>query len=136
MFLFYFLLKNIKKVLDRYSPTFRKIILPIYWAFLTYMLLRPGVENQEYSFMFPGIDKILHFGIFGALGFFICISFPKIRFILYLQLMLAYALLTEILQETMGFGRSLEILDVVADMTGAVLAYYIYRYIDKVFFQN
>jgi hypothetical protein len=43
--------------LDKISKIFSKI-LPIYWAFLTYMLLKPGEENHEYWFMFSGIDKI------------------------------------------------------------------------------
>ena len=93
------------------------------------MLLRPGMENLEYSFMFPGIDKILHLCIFAALGFCIRAAFPRLSFSLYLQILFCYALLTEILQDVMGFGRSLEILDVVADMTGAFLACYVYRYI-------
>jgi len=111
--------------LDKISKLFKKI-LPIYWAFLTYMLLRPGVENLEYPFMFSGIDKLLHLSIFGLLGFCFMAAYPKTRFTIYIQVMLIYSILTEILQDVMGFGRSLEGLDLVADTVGVLAGYYIF----------
>ena len=42
----FFQQNNTKNLLDKISKLFKKI-LPIYWAFLTYMLLKPGVENME-----------------------------------------------------------------------------------------
>jgi len=108
--------------------------LPIYWAFLTYMLLKPGQENQEYWFMFSGIDKVLHLSIFAVLGFCFMVTFPRIKFSYYIQIMLIYAFLTEILQEEMGLGRSMETLDIVADTIGCLLGYYIYKALLKRFF--
>src|SRR5690606_22755202 len=116
---------NIRNLLDKISKLFKKI-LPIYWAFLTYMLLRPGVENLEYPFMFSGIDKLLHLSIFGLLGFCFMAAYPKTRFTIYIQVMLIYSILTEILQDVMGFGRSLEGLDLVADTVGVLAGYYIF----------
>jgi len=81
--------------------------------------------------MFPGIDKVLHFSIFGFLGFCILASFPNIKKSTYLLIGLCYALLTEILQDVMGFGRSLEILDLFADMAGVSLAIFVYNQISK-----
>ena len=129
----YFLLKNIRRSLDSISKIFSKI-LPIYWAFLTYMLLKPGEENHEYWFMFSGIDKALHLSIFGVLGFCFIASFPRIKFIYFIQIILIYAFLTEILQEEMGLGRSMETLDIVADTFGCLIGYYIYRLLIKRFF--
>lgn len=128
----YFLRKNTNQSLDKISKIFSKI-LPIYWAFLTYMLLRPGEENHEYWFMFSGIDKILHLSIFAALGFFFIAAFPKIRFYYFIQIILLYAFLTEILQEEMGLGRSMETLDIVADTVGCLIGYYIYKFLEKRF---
>lgn len=128
----YFLRKNIRQSLDKISKIFSKI-LPIYWAFLTYMLLKPGEENHEYWFMFSGIDKILHLSIFAALGFFFIAAFPKIRFYYFIQIILLYAFLTEILQEEMGLGRSMETLDIVADTVGCLIGYYIYKFLEKRF---
>ena len=128
-----FQLKNIKQSLDKISNIFIKI-LPIYWAFLTYMLLKPGEENQEYWFMFNGLDKVLHLSIFAALGFCFIATFPKIKFSYFFQIILIYAFLTEILQEEMGLGRSMETLDIVADTIGCLIGYYTYKFLIKRFF--
>lgn len=128
----YFLRKNTSQSLDKISKISSKI-LPIYWAFLTYMLLKPGEENHEYWFMFSGIDKILHLSIFAALGFLFIAAFPKIRFYYFIQIILLYAFLTEILQEEMGLGRSMETLDIVADTLGCLIGYYFYKILAKRF---
>lgn len=124
---------NTKHHLDKISKIFTKI-LPIYWAFLTYMLLRPGVENKEYFFMFPHLDKLIHFTIFFLLGFFFRLRFPKTPLLYFFLILISYALLTEILQDIMKLGRSLEVLDAVADTLGLSLSYYIYNKYEK--FQN
>ncbi|SDJ90423.1 VanZ like family protein [Chryseobacterium jejuense] len=129
----YFLQKITKRSLDKISKIFSKI-LPIYWAFLTYMLLKPGEENQEYWFMFSGIDKVLHVSIFAALGFSFIAAFPKIKFSYFFQIILIYAFLTEILQEEMGLGRSMETLDIVADTVGCLIGYAVYKLFLKHFF--
>ena len=118
--------------MDRIIKKYSKIILPIYWAFLTYMLLRPGLENKEYFFMFPHLDKLIHFSIFFALGFFFRLRFPKIAIMHFSLLLISYALLTEILQDIMKVGRSLEILDAIADTFGFALSYYIYNRVKKI----
>ncbi|WP_317040040.1 MULTISPECIES: VanZ family protein [Chryseobacterium] len=98
------------------------------------MLLKPGEENHEYWFMFNGIDKLLHLSIFAALGFCLIAAFPKIKFYYFIQIILIYAFLTEILQEEMGLGRSMEALDVVADTIGCLIGYYTYKFLVKRFF--
>lgn len=95
------------------------------------MLLKPGTENQEYWFMFNGIDKVLHITIFILLGFTFKAAFPKLSFTYFLQIMLIYAFLTEILQEEMHWGRSMETLDLVADTIGVLLGYFIYQKVKK-----
>lgn len=128
-----FLQKNTRKSLDKISDIFSKI-LPVYWAFLTYMLLRPGEENHEYWFMFSGIDKVLHVSIFAMLGFCFIAAFPRIKFSYFFQIILIYAFITEILQEKMGLGRSMEALDVVADTIGCLIGYAVYKMLIKRFF--
>ena len=122
--------KNTKLHLDKISKTFR-MILPIYWAFLTFMLLKPGIENVEYAFMFEGIDKVLHLSIFTFLGFSFIAAFPKIKFAYFIQIMMMYALLTEILQDEMHWGRSLEFLDLVADTVGVLIGYFIFKKLQR-----
>jgi len=130
----YFLQKNINQSLDKISNVFLKI-LPIYWAFLTFMLLKPGQENKEYFFMFNGFDKALHISIFIILGFSFMAAFPKIKFSYFFQIILIYAFLTEILQEEMHLGRSMESLDIIADTVGCLIGYFIYKLFIKRYFQ-
>lgn len=129
--LHYSLQKNTKLQLDKTSKIFSKI-LPIYWAFLTYMLLKPGTENKEYWFMFSGIDKIIHISIFILLGFVFKAAFPKISFSFFIQIMLSYAFLTEILQEEMQLGRSMETLDLLADTLGVIIGYLLYKKVKNI----
>ena len=124
----YYRQKNTRKLsVNHLIQKYSKIILPIYWAFLTYMLLRPGIENKEYFFMFPHLDKLIHCSIFFLLGFFFRLRFPKTQFLYFFLILVSYALLTEILQDIMQLGRSLELLDAVADTVGLTLSYYIYN---------
>ena len=107
--------------------------MPIYWAILTYMLLKPGTENQEYWFMFSGIDKVLHISIFAFLGFAFRAAYPKTTFSKFIYIMLIYAILTEILQEEMHLGRSMEALDIVADIIGVLIGYYVFKKFRQIF---
>lgn len=95
------------------------------------MLLKPGVENLEYPFMFEGIDKVLHLSIFTFLGFTFMATFPKIKFFYFIQIMMLYGMLTEILQDEMHWGRSLEFLDLVADMVGVLIGYFIFKKLER-----
>lgn len=105
--------------------------MPIYWAFLTYMLLKPGIENREYWFMFDGIDKVVHLSVFAFLGFSFMAAFPKVKFLTYVYIILIYAFLTEILQDEMGWGRSAEFFDVVADFFGFLIGYFVYMTVKR-----
>ena len=95
------------------------------------MLLKPGVENVEFPFMLDGIDKILHFGIFALLGFTFMAAFPRIKSLYFVQIMAIYGFLTEIMQDEMNFGRSLEALDVLADLIGVLIGYIIFKKLQR-----
>ena len=84
--------------------------------------------------MFEGIDKVLHLSIFALLGFCFMATFPKIKFIHYIQIMLIYSILTEILQDEMGFGRSIEALDLVADTIGVIIGYFAFMQLKRINF--
>ncbi|MCT4331236.1 VanZ family protein [Elizabethkingia anophelis] len=114
--------------MDKISKISRKI-LPIYWAFLTYLLLKPGSEDAEHFFLFPHFDKVGHAGVFFGLGFLLIAAFPKLKFITYIQIMLCFAFLTEILQDEMHLGRAMEGLDVLADTVGALIGYLVYQFL-------
>ena len=127
----YYLQSNTKNPLDKISKIFKKI-LPVYWAFLTYMLLRPGVENVEFPFMFNGIDKVLHVLIFACLAFCFVAAYPRVKFLTFIYIMLIYSLITELLQDIMGLGRSLENLDLVADTVGILIGYLIFKRLARI----
>lgn len=84
--------------------------------------------------MFPGIDKVLHVSIFAALGFCFMSAFPKVKFWWFVQIMLIYAFLTEILQHEMNLGRSSETMDIVADLAGTLIGYFIYKKMKSLYF--
>ncbi|SDE67301.1 VanZ like family protein [Riemerella columbipharyngis] len=105
--------------------------MPIYWAFLTYMLLKPGEENHEYWFMFSGLDKLIHFSIFAALGLLFILSFPRFTFFYFFMILLSYGFFTEILQDEMKLGRGMEAMDVVSDAIGITIGYIIYYIMRK-----
>jgi VanZ family protein len=98
------------------------------------MLLKPGVENKEYLFMFSGLDKLLHLSIFFLLGLLILLAFPKIKILPFLGILLFYGVLTEYLQYAMDMGRAAEGLDLLADVLGGGLAWLFFiRYYPKRF---
>ena len=109
-----------------------KIALLIYWVVLTFLLLKPAHLQEKAWYIFDGVDKIVHLSIFAFLGFLFMLVSKHTKFIVFIQIMLIYAFVTEILQEIMNMGRSLETLDIVADFAGVCLGYYIY----KVFIKN
>ena len=130
----YFLQKNTKQQLDKIlqNIALTKSALLIYWVVLTFLLLKPADIQEETWYMFDGVDKIIHVSIFALLSFLFMIAFPRIKFIFFLQIMLLYAFVTEILQETMQLGRSLEILDIVADLIGICIGFYLYKILLKI----
>lgn len=91
------------------------------------MLLKPGTENQEYWFMFPGFDKVIHGITFFILGLFLRLTFPKSNPWIYFSTLIFYALLTEFLQHMMAMGRQAEAMDLVADALGISFAFLLLR---------
>ena len=73
------------------------------------------------------MDKCVHVFLFALLAFIYLLSFVKNRFLIFLGIMGGYALITEVLQEAIDLGRSMEILDWVADMVGILLAFGVWK---------
>ena len=122
--------------MDKISRLFRYKILPIYWAFLTYMLLRPGEVNREkHWFEFHNLDKIVHFLIFVVLGFCYKVAFFRQKKWFFVVVMFVYGLFTEVAQGLMNMGRTMDFYDLFADMLGAVFGYFLFEgtlsYIEK-----
>lgn len=116
------------------NPRLYRKILPIYWAFLTYTLLKPAPEvAKDYWFLFSGIDKWVHLAVFFFLGFLFRAAYPTQSFVRFLYIMLIYGLATEILQDELPFGRSLDPLDLFADILGILVGYIVVNKLRKYF---
>lgn len=100
--------------------------MPIYWAFLTYMLLRPTKERENKLILFEGMDKGGHLFVFVLLGFLFRGTFQRQKFWVFISIMFLYALLTEILQYVMKLGRSFELLDLFADLLGVIIGFLLF----------
>ena len=107
-----------------------QITLFFYTLLLTYMLLRPANSLPKDIHWFEGADKVVHFGIFGVLGFLFEATYPKQDFYKYLAIFL-YAIFTEIAQHLMDNGRSGDVMDLLADILGIIIAYILFRYVEK-----
>ena len=99
--------------------------MPIYWALLTYSLLRPSIEEAQGWFLFPHVDKFFHFVFFLILGALLKFSYPNMRFYLFILLLLGYAILTEILQDMLNTGRTGDVYDLIADAIGILAGFWI-----------
>ena len=114
--------------MDKIQRLFRYKILPIYWVFLTYILLKPiKIKSKDLLLTFDGMDKCIHVLLFAVLALCYLLSFMKSRFLVFLGIIGGYALATEVLQEVMGLGRSMEMLDWLADMLGILLAFGVWK---------
>ena len=65
-----------------------QITLFFYRLLLTYMLLRPADSLPKDIHWFEGADKVVHFGIFGVLGFLFEATYPRQDFYKYLAILL------------------------------------------------
>ncbi len=103
--------------------------MPIYWAFLTYILLKPMRDRPPNWIQFEGADKLVHILLFVFLGFLFCVRFSKITFLRFIIIMFIYGFSTEILQKIMNFGRAFEWIDLCADILGVTIGYLVTRLI-------
>ena len=122
--------KNIKKPLDRYLKNLKiqKLALLIYWVVLTFLLFKPAHLKDKAWYVFDGVDKVIHLSVFALLGFIFMVVFSRTKFLVFIQIMLLYAFFTEIVQNLMNMGRSMETLDIVADFLGVCFGYSIFRH--------
>ena len=73
------------------------------------------------------MDKIVHIIVFVLLGFCYRMAFPKQKYMFSVLLMAGYGAITEVLQEIMELGRSMELADFVADIFGVLLGFFIHK---------
>lgn len=113
---------------------FRNII----WALVIFVLCAiPGKDIPNPHWVFPHIDKIVHFGMFFVMAILLCseleyqtrLSWRKI-YLTTISIAFIYGEIIELLQEYF-FNRSGDILDLLADVFGAIIGCLIYPYLKR-----
>lgn len=111
-------------------------------ALILWLTLAPHPTGNLDLPLFPGADKVVHGIMFGGLSLMICVDTMRFRgwkamsLTVVAVIALGSALLgvvIELLQEKMGLGRSLEVLDMLADGAGAMIGCALWAVIDQKF---
>jgi VanZ family protein len=113
---------------------FTALYIPITWTVLLWVLLcLPGsMLPNETGFKIPNLDKIVHMGLFGGFVFLWSLFLSKrtgsVRRLLW-GFFICYVIAnfsgvaSELIQRCCIPGRDYDLADIIADMTGAGLAY-------------
>lgn len=113
----------------------RKTIAIIYLAIIAILSLMPSYDLPHIT-VFQGFDKVVHFSMYFGLSILACWSLEidrKRMTPIYALLagIFSYGVLMEILQRTMHNGRNFEFRDMIANLTGAIIGIFLYRYFDR-----
>lgn len=120
------------------QPTFVHFIPFIIWLLIIFILLTlPGKDFQGVDMKLPFQDKIVHMGLFGGLVFFFGLAYRKIPFfysktklIFMVLAATSYGIIMEFVQKyCTGHSRSFSYEDMMADGLGAIIGYFLIRYI-------
>lgn len=114
--------------------SFKRFIPGIIWVLVILVLIMmPANDIPKSEFLFEiNFDKFIHAGIFGLLAILFCWPFYKTTisrkrkisyFIIIAILTSAFGYGTELIQKYWGHGRSYDLMDWIADSTGAFCAY-------------
>ena len=117
-----------------FKPWLRKTIGFIYLLNIAWLSLSPSYNLPVVNI--PYIDKVVHIGMYLGLSFVSGWSFDighkRMKFMYLLVTgVFMYGVLMEILQRTMHNGRNFDFMDMIANLTGAILGILIYRYFDR-----
>lgn len=111
-------------------------------ALILWFTLAPHPAGDLEIPLFPGADKVVHGLMFGFLTFVMLLEWMKHRKWQLLQLNLiaiaaflnaAIGIAIEFIQRAMGLGRTLEILDMLADSAGAFVGAAIWAVVQSLF---
>ncbi|MCF6239786.1 MAG: VanZ family protein [Bacteroidales bacterium] len=108
----------------------RKYFKSIIWAALILYLSLANLNDNELvkELFFPYSDKIAHIGIYVLFTFILLSEYKtKGKQLPPLIFSIFYGILMEFLQYILTTYRSLELLDILANTSGAFAAWYIYK---------
>ena len=115
----------------------RRFIPAILWTIISYILLTlPGSDIPSSDFFdLIHFDKWVHIFMFGLLSFLWCYPFTQKKyskpwiFITILASVILYGILMEFVQKYFTRDRSFDITDIIADISGAFLGFFILRFL-------
>lgn len=119
-------------------------VIKLYWKpFLVMLLIIYGSLSQQETpdnllpFSIPNSDKIIHFLMYLLFTLLLTssnnkfINNPNVRIVVSLSYPLLLGIIMEILQGTLFINyRSFEILDIIANTTGIVVGYYLFKMLE------
>ncbi|MFA5973285.1 MAG: VanZ family protein [Lentimicrobiaceae bacterium] len=118
------------------KPWLRITIGLLYLVLIVLLSLLPTSDLPDIP-LFSGEDKWIHSCMYLGLGFIACWSLDfsekarKPHLFLLLTGVFMWGVLMEVLQRLMSNGRGMEILDMVANMVGAVAGLILYKLLAK-----
>lgn len=103
------------------------LFLALFWTYeVTYLSLFPIEPVSESWFNFPYMDKLGHFGFYFGFVFLWDLYFKKIKLKKTLEysfaLAILYGIFMEVLQYIMPYERMFDVVDILANITGAIFA--------------
>lgn len=110
------------------------LFLALFWTYeVTYLSLFPIEPVSDLWFSFPYIDKLGHFGFYFGFVFLWDLYFKKIKLKKNLEysftLAILYGILMEVLQYTMPYERMFDVVDILANITGAIFAAFCIKFV-------
>lgn len=128
-------MRKIILILDA-IPSF--LFSAIVFLVIPWLTLDPQPIGEIPGVLFPGADKMIHGLMFGGMAVALSTDFQKRNWskpvsdkLLLFSCLFAsvYGVIIEILQGYMDLGRTFELMDIVADIVGAVVCSLIFRII-------
>ena len=110
----------------------------IIWVILIFILLTlPSKDFEGVGFNIPYLDKLVHMGLFGGLVFFFGLAYRRLPFVfsktkLIFMVLISgcYGIIMEFIQKYYAkHGRSFSYDDMFADVLGAIIGYFIIRFV-------
>ncbi|HEU4553075.1 MAG TPA: VanZ family protein [Chitinophaga sp.] len=114
----------------------RYYIPAILWViFILFMCTLPGKDLPHESWMERvHMDKIVHFGLFGGIVFFLCLGYywqkraiSPLTFFTFVLYAAMYGVLIEFIQKYFTVDRSFDMTDAAADTIGAIAGVWVFR---------
>lgn len=119
------------KILLKYKKTIIYIIL----IFIACLI--PSSPEHKPKILIPNFDKIVHFTMFFGLSVVYSIeNIRKKKLFNILIISILTALSTEISQKLFTTTRTFDVLDIAADLTGAIIGYLCFIWLYKLIMKN